>query len=93
MNRWAAEGGNPFADAKWDEAWKVSKVTQPEWEEIRSGLRDESQHWLKCLDAMPALHGTELSGIISSVAQIAYHLGASRQVARAARVPREGTFA
>jgi hypothetical protein len=23
MNRWAAAGGNPFADAKWDEAWKV----------------------------------------------------------------------
>ena len=21
MNRWATEGGNPFADAKWDEAW------------------------------------------------------------------------
>src|SRR5215218_8540641 len=30
MNRWAIEGGNPFADAKWDEAWKVSHVTQPQ---------------------------------------------------------------
>ena len=26
MNRWARQGGNPFADAKWDEAWKVSAV-------------------------------------------------------------------
>ena len=26
MNRWAAEGGNPFANAKWDEAWKTSAV-------------------------------------------------------------------
>ena len=26
MNRWAAEGGNPFADAKWDEAWRTSGV-------------------------------------------------------------------
>ena len=26
MNRWANEGGDPFADAKWDEAWKISKV-------------------------------------------------------------------
>ena len=26
MNRWAREGGNPFADAKWDEAWKISIV-------------------------------------------------------------------
>src|SRR5688572_15619843 len=26
MNRWARDGGNPFADAKWDEAWKISSV-------------------------------------------------------------------
>src|SRR5688500_7269199 len=24
MNRWAREGGNPFADATWDDAWKTS---------------------------------------------------------------------
>ena len=23
LNRWAREGGDPFADAKWEEAWKV----------------------------------------------------------------------
>src|SRR4026209_998206 len=26
MNRWAVDGGNPFADATWDEAWKTSDV-------------------------------------------------------------------
>src|SRR5213596_2680887 len=26
MNRWATEGGNPFANAKWDEAWKTTGV-------------------------------------------------------------------
>src|ERR1041385_8360952 len=41
MNRWASEGGNPFADAKWDEAWKVSSVSVAEWDEIRTGLRRE----------------------------------------------------
>src|SRR5215213_9178280 len=34
MNRWAREGGNPFMDAKWDEAWKTSRVTDAEWVEI-----------------------------------------------------------
>ena len=24
MNRWARDGGNPFADARWDEAWTIS---------------------------------------------------------------------
>src|SRR3569832_1079702 len=26
MNRWAREGGNPFADATWDKAWEMSTV-------------------------------------------------------------------
>src|ERR687896_244354 len=45
MNRWAAEGGNPFADAKWDEAWKTTAVDTGEWEEIRRGLRGEVDRW------------------------------------------------
>src|SRR6185437_5094279 len=45
MNRWMAEGGNPFADAKWDEAWKMSRVDEAGWAEIRSGLRDEAHRW------------------------------------------------
>src|SRR3954463_6939799 len=35
MNRWAHEGGNPFADATWDAAWKTSRVNESEWNEIR----------------------------------------------------------
>src|SRR5919109_167655 len=31
MNRWAREGGDPFADAKWDEAWKTAAVSDTEW--------------------------------------------------------------
>ena len=26
MNRWADEGGNPFADAKWEAAWTIGAV-------------------------------------------------------------------
>src|SRR5690349_14173170 len=51
MNRWAREGGNPFADAKWDEAWKTSRVTDAEWKEIRNGLTTEIEQWLTALDA------------------------------------------
>src|SRR5688572_19237933 len=32
MNRWATEGGNPFADAKWDEAWTTAAVDSAQWE-------------------------------------------------------------
>ena len=93
MNRWATEGGNPFADAKWDEAWKTSRVNASEWSEIRGGLRDEAQRWLAVLGSPREVNGVELSGMIASIAHLAYHLGAMRQIAASARGPKEGTFA
>jgi hypothetical protein len=92
MNRWAREGGNPFADARWDEAWKTSTVDEGRWQHIRDGLRRETDAWLKVLGTRPARNDLELSGLISSVAHLAYHLGAIRQIAPRARGPREGTF-
>jgi len=91
-NRWAREGGNPFADAKWDEAWKTSVVSEREWSEIRAGLRDESHQWLQALGSPRDVATVELSGMIASIAHLAYHLGAMRQIASSARGPTEGTF-
>ena len=92
MNRWARDGGNPFADAKWDEAWKTSGVDSAEWEEIRQGLADEAHRWLTVLGSAREVTGVELSGMISSIAHLAYHLGAMRQIDKSARGPKEGTF-
>ena len=92
MNRWAAEGGNPFADAKWDEAWKVSAVDASQWDEIRNGLRGETERWQKALGAPRETHPVELSGMIGSIAHLAYHLGAIRQIDKHTRGPKEGTF-
>ncbi len=90
MNRWASEGGNPFADAKWDEAWKTSAVNDERWREIRSGLRDEAHRWLAALGSPREVRTVELSGMIGSITHLAYHLGAMRQIATNARGPREG---
>ena len=92
MNRWAREGGNPFADAKWDEAWKISAVDAGTWQEIHAGLRDETQRWLEILHSPRDCSGIELTGMISSVAHLAYHLGAIRQISKSVRGPKEGTF-
>src|SRR5687767_13652155 len=81
MNRWAAEGGNPFADATWDAAWKISAVDAAAWQEIRNGLRDEAQRWTKALSSPRDLTEVELTGMIGSIAHFAYHLGAIRQIA------------
>ena len=92
MNRWAREGGNPFADAKWDEAWKISVVDGSAWDEIRAGLRGEAQRWLEVLQTPRERSAVELTGMISSVAHLAYHLGAVRQINKSVRGPKEGTF-
>ena len=92
MNRWAAEGGNPFADATWEAAWKLSRVDEGQWREIRDGLRREALRWIETLGSPREVTGVELSGMIGSVAHLAYHLGAIRQIDKSARGPKEGTF-
>lgn len=92
MNKWANDGGNPFADAKWDEAWKTTEVDEAEWAEIRRGLRGEASRWGQVLGAGRQVGPMELTGMAGSVAHMAYHLGAIRQISRSARGPKEGTF-
>ncbi len=92
INQWASEGGNPFANAKWDEAWKTAAVGSTEWEEIRNGLRQETQRWRESLSSPRDATDVEFSGMVASIAHLAYHLGAIRQIDKQVRGPKEGTF-
>jgi hypothetical protein len=91
MNRWAKDGGNPFADATWDAAWKISAVDEAGWDEIRRGLRAETHAWLGALGSPRDVSDVELAGMIASIAHLGYHLGAIRQIDKGARGPKEGT--
>jgi hypothetical protein len=93
MNRWARDGGNPFADARWDEAWKTRDVDAPAWDAIRNGLREEVGRWQQVLGAPRDVTDMELAGMVASIAHLAYHLGAIRQIDNQTRGPKEGTFA
>jgi hypothetical protein len=92
MNRWAAQGGDPFADATWDEAWKTAAVNDAEWGAIRNGLGHETRRWLQALGSPRSVNDLEFTGIMASIAHLAYHIGAIRQINKDARGPREGTF-
>jgi hypothetical protein len=89
MNRWS-RGENPFGDADWSAAWKKTKVTEPEWEALRIQLRDEGAKWLVVLRTPREVQGIELSGMIGSIAHLAYHMGAIRQINPHVRGPAEG---
>jgi hypothetical protein len=92
LNRWASDGGDPYADPMWDEAWRISRVTEAEWRATLGDLEREARQWLEILRTPRDVTGRELPGMIGTIAHVAYHLGAMRQIAKSARGPREGTF-
>jgi hypothetical protein len=89
MNRWTA-GENPFQGADWGAAWRTGAVSEPEWARLRAALADEAHRWLGALRVPREVDEVELSGVIGSIAHLAYHLGAIRQIDRTARGPAEG---
>jgi hypothetical protein len=89
MNRWS-QGENPFTNADWQASWKKTSVTDAEWEALRIQLRDEAARWLVVLRTPREVQGIELSGMIGSIAHLAYHIGAIRQINMKARGPAEG---
>ena len=92
IERWIEANGFRTHGSPWEDAWKISAVDAARWEEIRNGLRDEARQWLQALNSPPHASDEELTVIISIVAHLAYHLGAIRQIDKAARGPKEGTF-
>jgi hypothetical protein len=90
MNRWTA-GENPFDDADWSASWRKTEVSDAEWQELKTGLREEAYRWLEALREPRDVTAVELNGIVGSIAHLAYHLGAIRQINRAARGPAESS--
>jgi hypothetical protein len=88
MNRWSA-GEHPFKDADWSASWKKTAVSEEEWKTVRAQLRDEAGRWLTALGTPREVQEIELNGMIGSVAHLAYHLGAIRQINQTLRGPRE----
>jgi hypothetical protein len=88
MIRWS-QGENPFASADWTESWKRTTVSDAEWRTLRGQLREEASRWREVLRTPREVNAQELSGMIGSVAHLAYHLGAIRQIDRAVQGPGE----
>ncbi|HSY84697.1 MAG TPA: hypothetical protein VK807_23230 [Gemmatimonadaceae bacterium] len=89
MNRWASGEPNPFATADWTAAWRTTHVSDAEWAELRGKLRDEAHRWLAALGTPREVDDVALNGMIGSIAHLAYHLGAIRQIDRATHGPAE----
>ncbi len=88
MNRWST-GENPFDSADWSASWRKTSVSDTEWQELRTALRTEAHRWLAAVRAPREVSAVDLNGIVGSIAHLAYHLGAIRQINRATRGPAE----
>jgi hypothetical protein len=89
MNRWASGEPNPFATADWGAAWRTTRVSDAEWAKLRAELRDEAHRWLAALAIPREVDNAALNGMIGSIAHLAYHLGAIRQIDQSTRGPAE----
>jgi len=87
MNRWAGGEQNPFGSADWSTSWRKTAVSDAEWQQLRNDLATEARRWLDALRAPRDVSRIELNGVVGSIAHLAYHLGAIRQIDRAARGP------
>ena len=88
MNRWAAGEANPWGTADWTASWRRTTVDDAQWAALREQLRDEATRWRRALETPRALSDPELQGVIASIAHLAYHLGAMRQIAPSLQGPK-----
>ena len=87
MNEWRSGVENPWAGADWTESWRKTAVSDDEWRQLRTELRDETHEWLRALGSARELDERQLTYMMASIAHLAYHLGAIRQMDRFIRGP------
>lgn len=88
LNRWAGGEEDPFTDADWSKSWERKHVSDSDWAEMRRMFREQVDRWLAALQQPRDIGGVELDAVIGSVAHLAYHLGAIRQISAVTRGPR-----
>src|SRR5262249_25412243 len=87
LNRWANGPPPPWPDMDWTASWRKNVVSDEEWKKLRMELRREADAWASVVRSPRELSETEAGWMVGSVVHAAYHLGAIRQIDRAARGP------
>ena len=87
LNRWAAGAPAPWQDADWTASWRKNVVSDAEWRTLRDALRREASAWAEALRTPREVSDVEAGWIVGSIAHLAYHFGAIRQLDRATRGP------
>jgi hypothetical protein len=87
LNRWIRGDNNAFDGADYSQSWGLQEVTDQEWRELRDALEREARAWMAAVGTPRDWDPVTLGGTIGSVAHLAYHLGAIRQLVASASGP------
>ena len=87
VNRWADGSPPPWPDMDWTLSWRRTTVSDAEWQSLRDELRREAARWAEALATPRVANAIGVGWMIGSIAHLAYHLGAIRQIDRATRGP------
>ena len=87
LNRWADGVPPPWPDMDWTISWRQTAVSDPGWRTLRDALRREATRWAEVLSTPRDVSDVEAGWMAGSVAHLAYHLGAIRQIDRTTRGP------
>lgn len=87
LNRWADRLSPPWPEMDWTASWRKTTVTEAEWRTLRDDLRRETARWAEALATPREVSDVEAAWLAGSVVHLAYHVGAIRQIDRAAGGP------
>jgi hypothetical protein len=87
LNRWADGASPPWPEMDWTASWRRTVVSEAGWQTLREELRHEAARWAEALSTPRDVSDVEAGWMAGSVAHLAYHLGAIRQIDRATRGP------
>jgi len=91
LNRWA-RGEDPWSTANYAASWQRNEVspeqTDDQWRALREALKEEARAWTASAARRADWNESGITEAFASVVHLAYHLGAIRQIAVAARGPR-----
>jgi len=87
LNRWADGVPPPWPDMDWTVSWRQTAVSDTAWRALRDELRREATRWAGVLGTPRDVSDVEAGWMAGSVAHLAYHLGAIRQIDRTTRGP------
>jgi len=87
LNAWAAGVTLSSRTIDWTQSWTRNVVSEEEWRALRDSLRQEATTWIEVLGTPRDVNEVQAGWMTGTIAHVAYHLGAIRQIDRASRGP------